>query len=152
MLESTAVFASLLSAALLAGAMFGVWLGFDPEGLDGRTYITVQQQAIRTLNRSMPMLGALTIALTLAAAAAAYAAGERTHAIVRVAAALCFVTAGLITRLLNQPINARVILWSAQAPPAEWTTLRDSWWRFHRIRTLAAILGLGAALAATVTC
>jgi len=35
-----------------------------------------------------------------------------------VAAALCLVTAGLVTRFLNQPINAEVMTWSIQSPPA----------------------------------
>ena len=45
-------------AALLVGAMFGLWLILNPAGLAAGVYITLQQQAIRTLNRVMPVLGA----------------------------------------------------------------------------------------------
>ena len=50
-------FANLLVAALVAGAMFGVWLSFNPAGLDATSYVALQQQAIRTLNTTMPALG-----------------------------------------------------------------------------------------------
>lgn len=65
-------FADGLLAALLVGAMFGMWLILNPAGLAAGVYITVQQQAIRTLNRAMPILGAATILLTILAAVAGY--------------------------------------------------------------------------------
>ena len=61
-------FADVLLAALVVGAMFGIWLIFNPAGLAAGVYITLQQQGIRKLNRAMPMLGAATILLTILAA------------------------------------------------------------------------------------
>lgn len=151
MLKATLDFASLLSSALLAGAMVGVWLGFNPTGLGASAYVTIQQQAIRRLNRPMPLLGALTVLLTLAAAGSAFDASQRTPFLLLIAAAVCFVAAGLITRLLNQPINALVITWSADAPPGNWAALRDRWWRSHQLRTVAGLAGLGLAIAAALT-
>ena len=43
-------FADVLLSALLVGAMFGIWLIFNPAGLPAGVYITLQQQGIRTLN------------------------------------------------------------------------------------------------------
>jgi UDP-N-acetylmuramyl pentapeptide phosphotransferase/UDP-N-acetylglucosamine-1-phosphate transferase len=143
-------FACLLSAALLAGALFGVWLSLNPAGLTAATYITQQQQGIRRLHPAMPRLGGLTIILTLAAAGLALRASEHPHFLLLVVAAVCFASAGLITRLLNQPINALVVTWSADAPPANWMTLRDNWWRSHQLRTFMGILGLCASIAAAL--
>jgi len=141
-------FTNLLLAALLVGAMFGFWLSFNPAGLDAPTYVTVQQQAIRTLNVKMPVLGGLTILLTIVAAA--LAGGDGTRVALLAAAAACFVGAGLITRFLNQPINAIVINWSAHAPPADWMRFRDAWWRWHVFRTIGGIAGLCLLIAAAL--
>src|SRR5690349_18797371 len=104
MLTAVIDFANLLLAALLVGAMFDAWLFLNPNGLDASTYLTLQQQAIRTLNRKMPVLGAVTIVVTIIAAV--FARDAYTRLWLLVAATACFVTMGLITRFLNQPINA----------------------------------------------
>src|SRR6266567_1724477 len=51
-------FADMLLAALVVGAMFGVWLFFNPAGLAANIYVTMHQQGVRTLNKPMPVLGA----------------------------------------------------------------------------------------------
>jgi hypothetical protein len=150
MFKSIVDFTSLLSAALLAGAMFGAWLMLNPKGMSAPSYIRLQQQAIRRLHRSMPPLGAVTLMLTVAAAALDYRQGKRDGALLLLVSALCFATAGLITRFRNMPINAVVISWSVDAPPAQWQTLRDSWWRWHRLRTLIGVLGLGTSIVAAL--
>ena len=141
-------FANLLVAALVAGAMFGVWLSFNPAGLDATSYVALQQQAISTLNTTMPALGGVAILLTLLAAA--ISRGDRARLALLLAAGACFVAAGLITRFLNQPINAIVIDWSAGAPPADWTDFRDAWWRWHVLRTVIAVAGLCLVIAASL--
>src|ERR1041385_3642522 len=128
-------FVNLLLAALLVGAMFGVWLIFNPSRLAAHVYITLQQQAIRTLNTAMPMLGATTILFTISAAV--LGRGDSARLVLLVGTVICFVSAGLITRFLNQPINAVVMTWRIDAPPAKWGALRDEWWRWHLARLAA---------------
>jgi len=141
-------FADLLFAGLLAGAMFAVFLMMHPAGLDAATYVVQQQNSVRAFNDIMPLLGGLTVVLTLAAA---FAAGEnRTRAVLLITAVVCLIAAGLITRFLNQPINAVVMTWSAQAPPADWTTLRDEWWRWHLVRLACALTALTLVIAAAL--
>ena len=139
-------FADGLLAALLVGAMFGMWLILNPAGLAAGVYITVQQQAIRTLNRAMPILGAATILLTILAAV--LGRHDSTRLGLLVATVVCFVASGLITRFLNQPINAIVITWHPDSPPANWTGVRDEWWRWHVVRLLAGLGGLSLLIAA----
>jgi uncharacterized membrane protein len=141
-------FANLLLAALVVGAMFGVWLIFNPAGLDASFYIALHQQGIRTLNKKMPALGAVAILLTIAAAALGRVNIVRFRLLT--AAVVCFLASGLITRFLNQPINAIVMAWSASSPPSNWTALRDKWWRWHLIRLATGIIGLSLLVAATL--
>jgi uncharacterized membrane protein len=146
MLSTLINFADVLLAALVVGAMFGIWLIFNPAGLDAGVYIILQQQGIRKLNRTMPMLGAATIVLTILTAV--LGPGDSTRLGLLIASVVCFVAAGLITRFLNQPINAIVITWHPDAPPANWTGVRDDWWRWHLIRLFAGLAGLSLLIAA----
>lgn len=142
-------FVSLLFTSLLVGTMFGVWLGFNPAALSATAYVEMQQNAIRALNVSLPVLGLVCILLT--ATLAVLTRDDKRGRYLLVAAVICLITAGLITRLGNQPINAVVMTWSPQSPPADWKELRDTWWQWHVLRTLAGVLALGLALLAGIS-
>lgn len=141
-------FVLLMLLALLVGAMFGIWVGYDPAGLSASAYVEQQQAAIRSLNVLLPALGAVCIFLTIALAFAARG-DARARALLAAAAALMIV-AGLVTRFANQRINAIVMTWSAQAPAANWAPLRDTWWHWHIVRTVAGIAALALVLLATL--
>ena len=148
MIENTLRFVLLMLLALLVGSMFGVWAGADPAPLSAAAYVEQHQNAVRGLNVLLPVMGAVCIVLTVALAVLAkHDARART---LLAAAALCLISAGLITRFANQPINAIVMTWTPQAPAANWTELRDTWWQWHRVRTLAGIAGLGLVLLAVL--
>jgi uncharacterized membrane protein len=139
---------SLLLTALLAGTMFGIWLGFNPAPLTATAYAEVQQNAIRALNVSMPALGVVCIVLN---AALVVLIKDKYARYLLVAGVLCLIAAGLITRFANQPINAVVMTWNPQAPAANWTELRDTWWHWHSLRTIASIGGLALTLLAALS-
>ena len=141
-------FADVLLAALVVGTLFGVRLFLNPAGLDAESYVAVQQQAIRTMNKVMPALGAATILVTIFAAV--LARGQRTRLWLLVAATISFVTIGLITRFLNQPINSIVMTWRGDSPPSNWTGLRDEWWRWHLIRLTSGLVGLSLIIASVL--
>jgi len=133
-------FVLLVTLALLVGTMFGIWVGFNPTSLSASTYVEQQQNAIRSLNMLLPAMGAICVAL--AVALAALTKDDPRSRYLLVAAALLMVLAGLVTRFANQPINALVMTWSAQAPPANWAQLRDEWWQWHIVRSVAGITAL----------
>ncbi len=70
-------FLDLLLASLVTGAMFGVFLAFNPKGLEGPHYVQMQQRGMRTLDPALPALGAATIVVTALAAAMARHDGVR---------------------------------------------------------------------------
>jgi uncharacterized membrane protein len=148
MFATTIDFFTLLLASLLVGTIFGIWLGYNPKGLSAAVYVAQQQQAIRALNVTMPVLGVVTTLLTIIAAV--LARGDPTRLTLLVAAAACFIAAGLITRLLNQPINAIVMTWAVNSPPGNWMQLRDDWWRWHVLRVAFGLGGLCLLIAATL--
>ena len=142
-------FVSLLLTSLVVGTMFGVWLGFNPAALSATAYVEMQQNAIRALNVSLPVLGFVCILLT--ATLSGLTNNDKRGRYLLVAAVICLATAGLITRFGNQPINAVVMTWSPHSPPANWTELRDTWWHWHVLRTLAGVVALSLALLAALS-
>jgi uncharacterized membrane protein len=137
-------FALVVLLALLVGTMFGIWIGFNPASLSALAYVEQQQNTIRSLNTLLPAMGAVCILLTVVLAFLSKGDSRSRHLLV--AAAVLMIGAALVTRFANQPINAVVMTWSAHAPAANWAQLRDEWWQWHIVRSLAGI----AALALTV--
>jgi uncharacterized membrane protein len=124
-------------AGLVAGIIFGVWIGFNPQHLSASTYVEQQQNAIKALNTLMPLFGLVTIIFTVTSAIL-QRNDKSTFVLLLVAAALLIVS-GLVTRFGNQPINSIVMTWSKDNVPDNWTELRDKWWSMHIVRTLAAL-------------
>ena len=141
-------FIDLLLGAVLVGTMFGIWIGFNPAGLSASTYIEQQQHAIRALNTLLPLLGAVCLVLTIVLAVLTKDIPHARYLLVP--AVICLLIAGVVTRFKNQPINRLVMTWNAQAPPANWAELRDQWWQWHIVRTVAGIVALGLLIVAVL--
>jgi Na+/phosphate symporter len=148
MISTMIDFADVLLAALLVGAMFGVWLMLNPARHAAGLYITLHQQGIRTLNTALPAFGAANVVLSIAAAV--LARGESARSSLLVATAVCFLAAGLITRFRNQQINETVRTWKSDAPPANWSEVSDRWLRWHVLRLVVGVGGLSLLLAAVL--
>ena len=110
--------ANVIFAALIAGGMFVIWVGYDPASLSPATYVEQQQNAIRALNVVMPVLGAIAIALTLISAF--LQRKDRTVFVLLIVATAFLIISGVVTRFGNQPINALVMTWDIARPPANW--------------------------------
>lgn len=130
-------FLNLIMAGLIAGTLFGIWIGYNPQSLSAQTYVEQQQSAINALNTLMPILGLITILLTLLSAF--FQRDNKTVFIVLLAAAVLLITSGLVTRFGNQPINSILMTWDIADIPGTWTELRDKWWSYHIIRAMTAI-------------
>jgi uncharacterized membrane protein len=134
---------------LLVGAMFGILIGYNPASLSAAAYVEQHQNAVRSLNTLFPVMGAICIALIVILAVRPGTARRARYFLV--AAAFLMVVAALVTRLGNQPINAIVMTWSAQVQAANWEQLRDQWWQWHIVRTVAAILAFSLVVVAALT-
>jgi hypothetical protein len=148
MISAMIDFADVLVAALLVGGMLGVWLMLNPARRASGLYITLHQQGIRTLNTMLPAFGAGAVMLSITAAVLTRGAGARF--LLLVGTAVCFAAAGLITRFENQRINAIVITWKSDAPPADWMQVRDEWLRWHLVRLFVGLGGLSLLITAVL--
>jgi hypothetical protein len=133
-------FINIIIAALLAGTSFGIWIGFNPLHYSPSTYIEQQKQLVLSLNTLMV---SLVIIATLVTVISAYL--QRKNRIVFITllfAAVSFASCIFISRFGNLPIQKEMLTWNADSLPSNWTILRDKWWSFHIMRTIAELLAL----------
>ena len=147
-MKQSILFLNIFLAGLIAGIVFGIWIGYNPQDLSAETYVEQQQNAIRHLNVIMPILG--FISMLLALASAAISKEDKVMRNLLLLAVALFIVSGLVTRFGNQPINAVVITWDPRNTPEIWIELRDKWWTFHIIRTITTLIGFAIIVWATV--
>lgn len=133
-------FLNIISGALLAGVSFGILIGFNPVDLSASSYLEQQQNMLHSLRTLMI---SLVIGATIITILSAYIQkNDRPVFIVLFAAAICFIACILITRFGNIPIDDIVKKWTINSMPNNWTDLRDKWWTFHIMRTIAELIAL----------
>lgn len=145
-LRTIAQVLSVFLFALVAGSTFGIWLGYDPAAYSALTFLETHQGAVRGLNTLLPSMGLGALALT--GLLAWLNRHDRPVLAAYVAALLLIAAAGAITRLVNQPINAEIMIWTADTMPDHWGAVRDTWWNWHVVRTFASMAGMLALLIA----
>jgi archaellum biogenesis protein FlaJ (TadC family) len=133
-------FLNIIIAALLAGVSFGIWIGFNPLDLTASTYVEQQQNMLQALR--VLMVSLVLIAAIITIVSAFLQKNNRRVFITLLVAALFFFSCILITRFGNKPIDDIVLTWSANSLPNNWTELRDKWWSFHIMRTIAELAAL----------
>jgi uncharacterized membrane protein len=131
-------FINIVLAGLIAGTLIGIWLSYNPVNYSITTYLEHQQGAIRALNTLMPLLGLITIILTLISAFRQK--DNKTTFMTLIIAAIFLVISGLVTKFGNQPINKIVMTWNNTNVPGKWTELRDKWWSLHKIRAVTTFI------------
>jgi hypothetical protein len=140
MIISVIRFLNIIVAALLAGISVGIWIGFNPLDLSPSTYIEQQQNTIRSLN--VLMISLVVFATVITIISAFLQKGNKEDLIVLLIASLFFISCILISRFGNQPINKIIMTWTTDSLPANLSELRDKWWSFHIMRTIAELIAL----------
>lgn len=56
----------------------------------------------------------------------------------------------VVSFAVNAPVNLDQIGWNAQAPPADWASIRDRWQIAHAVRTAFCLIALGCLGAAVI--
>lgn len=133
-------FLNIILAGLLAGVSFGIWVGFNPAHLSPSTYIEQQQNTISSLSVLMTSLVVAASVITIISAFSQR--NDKITFITLLLAALFFIACILISALGNRPIDNVVMTWTHNTLPTNWEILRDKWWSFHIMRTVAELAAL----------
>lgn len=123
---------AVMLLGLVTGSMFAIWLGYPIVSYSPSTFVEVHQGAVRGLNTALPAMAAA--ALVLVAVLAVMARRQPPIMWLYLTVAGLVVVGGLITRFINQPINAQVMTWTAASLPTEWSEVRQLWWTWHQVR------------------
>jgi uncharacterized membrane protein len=140
MATSIVRFLNIIVAAILAGVSFGIWIGFNPSGLSPSAYIEQQQNMLQSLRTLMVSL--VVIATLITILSAFLQKHDKPTFISLIIAGVFFIVCILVTLFGNKPIDDIVITWNKDAIPDNWVDLRDNWWSFHILRTIAEIIAL----------
>jgi len=133
-------FINIILTALLAGVSFGIWIGFNPMDLSSSTYIEQQQNMLHSLRI---LLVSLVFIATIVTIIAAFLQKKNKSIFISLLVAAVFLIACiLITRFGNKPIDDMVLNWTSGSLPSNWVELRDKWWSFHIMRTIAEVIAL----------
>src|SRR5690606_9440330 len=92
---------------LIAGTVFGIWIGFNPENLSATSYVEQQQGTISAFNVLIPRLCLLSIAPT---SCYAFYIINNTRSLYMLTISIIFIIfSTLVIRFGNQPLNAIVL-------------------------------------------
>lgn len=137
-------FVNAFVAALLAGTSFGIWMGLNPAHYTAATYLEQQKNLVGSLNTLMVSLVIFATILTLVSAF--IQRKNKTVFILLLFAAGFFASCIFISRFGNLPIQTQLLSWDSASLPANWTELRDKWWSYHIVRTIAELIALALVL------
>ena len=144
MVLASARLINLLLAAVLTGNEFSGWVGFHPalHTLSMTTHIQAEQAITRRYGAIMPFL--MTATIVSCVPVLSLIRDRRSVAFrCTLAGMLCYLTMLGVTFMGNMPINRRVLQVSPDDPPAAWLSLRARWDRWHMLRNVLNIAGLG---------
>jgi uncharacterized membrane protein len=141
-------FAALLFS-MVAGSVFGIWRGYDLTTYTATTFLEMHQGSVRGLNVLLPALALVSILLT--AGLTLLARGKGLVFWLYLGALVLMILGGMVTRFVNQPINAQIMGWTLGSLPANWAELRADWWSWHLVRTGLSVLAMALLLAAIIS-
>jgi uncharacterized membrane protein len=149
-LARAARWASRLFSGVFAGFLMGVLvLEWSLRSFDRHVYTQVRQVELDSLDRLA--VGTLLPALLATALLTVISARATKRVPWLPSTALTLLIAILVLTVeINLPINADQLAWNAQAPPANWASVRDRWQIAHAVRSAAALLAF-AVLSADTT-
>jgi hypothetical protein len=140
MYKSSLRFINIVLAAILAGTSFGIWIGFNPANLSPAAYIAQQQNMLASLN--VIMISLVVIATVITLVSAWLQKSDKSIFITLLIAAVFFFACIIISRFGNQPLNNIIMTWTSSTFPENWADLRNQWWSFHIMRTIAELVAL----------
>jgi uncharacterized membrane protein len=135
--------AAVLCSGLMAGLLFGDWLGpsFARSAMSPGSFIQFQQIVHDNYLRTLPALS--TVALGAAVLWFVMLRKSRQTAEFKIVlgAVLCIAIGYTITLVFNVPINDQLETWSFAAPPSNAREIWSQWEKAHIVRTIFWVAG-----------
>src|SRR5262249_42199316 len=134
---------AVLCSGLMAGLLFGDWLGpsFARAAMSASSFIQFQQIVHINYLRTLPALS--TIALVAPVLWLVILRARRGTAQFKILlwATIAIAIGYTITFIFNVPVNNQLETWSAAAPPNNAREIWSQWEKAHVVRTVFWVLG-----------
>jgi quinol-cytochrome oxidoreductase complex cytochrome b subunit len=142
-------YASSLGGVLAGVALTVLVLELALRRLDGPGYVRVRQAEFLWFTW---FVGAVLVLTLVAVVLLVLHARKVRSASLRpaVVALVLLLLAVAVTLAVNGPINVEQLAWNAQAPPADWASVRDRWQVAHAVRVVLILIALGYLSAAVM--
>jgi len=134
------LFASTLLCGLISGQMLAIGIAnWAARGLPETSWTLRFQTENNLFTKTMPPS---LIVPTIGVVVALFCVKGRAFAFM-VASAFFIGAVLVVTIAYNVPINNQVSAWTAGSAPPTWRAIRDRWWKYHSIRTVAGVIAFG---------
>jgi uncharacterized membrane protein len=137
---------ALICTGLAAGIFLGHRAGVSRAVpvLSPSSFIQLQQTIQKTFARMMPVLVIGSVLGSVLWAVLLRTCWQAAEFWLVSAAAVMMVCVAAMTRVVNVPINERLMSWNAAAPPPDFSTVWARWELIHSIRTVLALAAFAA--------
>src|SRR5207249_3166865 len=134
---------AVLSSGLMAGLLFGDWLGpsFARAAMNASSFIQFQQIVHINYLRTLPALSTIAIAAPILWLIMLRARHDSTEFKVLLGATVAIAIGYTITFVFNVPVNNQLETWNAAAPPANAREIWNQWEKAHVVRTIFWVIG-----------
>ncbi len=136
-------FLTIALTAIVAGVFFAAQFALIPamHGLSTRLSVELHQRYGAAIDRWAPWV-ALTPALCAVALLVMNHDFGQLSTVFTTVGLLGTVSIGLVSELVNMPINRRIASWSLEAIPSDYARLRRRWERAQVLRTTTGVIAL----------
>jgi len=140
---STTRVVAVFCSGLMAGLLFGDWLGpsFARAAMNASSFIQFQQIVHINYLRTLPALSTVAIAAPLLWLIILRARRDSAEFKVLLVATIAIAVGYTITFVFNVPVNNQLETWNVAAPPANAREIWSQWEKAHVVRTIFWVLG-----------
>jgi uncharacterized membrane protein len=140
---STTRVVAILSSGLMAGLLFGDWLGpsFARATMSASSFIQFQQIVHVNYLRTLPALSTIALAAPILWLIMLRARRDSPEFKLLVAVTVVIAIGYTITFVFNVPVNNQLETWNAAAPPANAREIWSQWEKAHVVRTIFWMAG-----------
>jgi uncharacterized membrane protein len=134
---------AVLCSGLMAGLLFGDWLGpsFARAAMSASSFIQFQQIVHINYLRTLPALSTIAVAAPILWLIILRTRRDSAEFKILLGATVAIAVGYTITFIFNVPVNNQLETWSAAAPPTNAREIWSQWEKAHVARTIFWCLG-----------
>lgn len=134
---------AILSSGLMAGLLFGDWLGpaFARSAMSVSSFVEFQQIVHVNYLLTLPALSTIALATPILWLVMLRNRRDSSEFKILLAATVAIAIGFAITLVLNVPVNNQLETWNAAAPPPNAREIWSTWEKAHVVRTVFWVMG-----------